>query len=98
MDKELFEQLTQSMKEAIAIAKGDMKPSRVFMVEPPDVKAVREKTGLSQSEFAQMIGVKVKTLQNWEQHRRNPTGAAAALLTIFDRAPDVAIKALHKAA
>ena len=98
MDKELFEQLTQSMKEAIAIAKGEMKPSRVFTVEAPDVKAVREKTGLSQSEFAQMIGVKVKTLQNWEQHRRNPTGAAAALLTIFDRAPDVAVKALHKAA
>jgi putative transcriptional regulator len=98
MDKELFEQLTQSMKEAIAIAKGEMKPSRVFTVEAPDVRAVREKTGLSQSEFAQMIGVKVKTLQNWEQHRRRPTGAAAALLTIFDRAPDVAIKALHKAA
>jgi putative transcriptional regulator len=70
MDKELFEQLTQSMKEAIAIAKGEMKPSRVFTVELPDAKAVREKTGLSQSEFAQMIGVKVKTLQNWEQHRR----------------------------
>ena len=98
MDKELFGQLTQSMKEAIAIAKGEMKPSRVFTVEAPDVRAVREKTGLSQSEFAQMIGVKVKTLQNWEQHRRNPTGAAAALLTIFDRAPDVAVKALHKAA
>jgi putative transcriptional regulator len=98
MDKELFEQLTQSMKEAIAIEKGEMKPSRMFTVESPDAKAVREKTGLSQSEFARMIGVKVKTLQNWEQHRRNPTGAAAALLTIFDRAPDVAIKALHKAA
>ena len=98
MDKELFEQLTQSMKEAISIAKGDMEPSRIFTVEPPDAKAVREKTGLSQSEFAQMIGVKVKTLQNWEQHRRAPTGAAAALLTIFDRAPDIAVKALHKAA
>lgn len=98
MDKELFNQLTQSMKEAIAIAKGEEKPSRVFTVEPPDVKAVRKKTGLSQSEFARMIGVKVKTLQNWEQHRRRPTGAASALLTIFDRVPDVAIKALHKAA
>jgi putative transcriptional regulator len=96
MDKDLFEQLTQSMKEALQIAKGDMEPSRVFTVEPPDVKAVREKTGLSQSEFAHMIGVKVKTLQNWEQRRRQPTGAAAALLTIFDRAPEVAIKALHR--
>lgn len=98
MDKELFEQLTQGMKEAIAIAKGEMTPSRVFTVEPPNVKTVREKTGLSQTEFALLIGVKVKTLQNWEQHRRRPTGAAAALLTIFDRAPEVAVKALHKAA
>jgi putative transcriptional regulator len=95
MDKELFEQLQQSMKEAVAIAKGDIQPSRVFTVDPPDVKAVREKTGLSQSMFAAMIGVKVKTLQNWEQHRRNPTGAAAALLTIFDREPDTAMKVLH---
>jgi putative transcriptional regulator len=98
MDKELFEQLKLSMKEAVAIAKGEMEPSRTFVVEPPDVKSVREKTGLSQSDFARMIGVKVKTLQNWEQHRRQPTGAAAALLTIFDRAPEVAIRALHKSA
>ncbi|HBA89148.1 MAG TPA: transcriptional regulator [Geobacter sp.] len=98
MDKELFEQLAQSMKEASAIAKGEMEPPRLFTVELADVKAVREKTGLSQSEFANVIGVKVKTLQNWEQHRRRPTGAAAALLTIFDRAPEVAIKALHKSA
>jgi putative transcriptional regulator len=48
--------------------------------------------------FAAMIGVKVKTLQNWEQHRRNPTGAAAALLTIFDREPQTAMKALHGSA
>jgi putative transcriptional regulator len=97
MDKELFDQLHQSMKEAVAIAKGEMQPSRVFTVESPDVKAVREKTGLSQSVFAAMIGVKVKTVQNWEQHRRNPTGAAAALLTIFDREPETAMKALHGA-
>jgi putative transcriptional regulator len=45
--------------------------------------------------FAAMIGVKVKALQNWEQHRRNPTGAAAALLTIFDREPETAMKVLH---
>jgi len=95
MDKELFADLMQSMKEAVAISKGEAAPSRSFTVAPPDVKQVREKTGLSQSAFAQMIGVKVKTLQNWEQHRREPTGAAVALLTIFDRVPDVALKALH---
>jgi putative transcriptional regulator len=95
MDKELFDQLHLSMKEAVAIAKGEMTPARIFTVNPPDVKSVREKTGLSQAMFATMIGVKVKTLQNWEQHRRNPTGAAAALLTIFDREPETAMKALH---
>jgi putative transcriptional regulator len=95
MDKELFADLMLSMKEAVAISKGESAPSRSFTVTPPDVKQVREKTGLSQSAFAQMIGVKVKTLQNWEQHRREPTGAAVALLTIFDRVPEVALKALH---
>ena len=95
MDKELFADLVQSIKEAVAISKGESAPSRSFTVAAPDVKQVREKTGLSQSAFAQMIGVKVKTLQNWEQHRREPTGAAVALLTIFDRVPEVALKALH---
>jgi putative transcriptional regulator len=97
MDKELFADLMQSMNEAVAISKGELAPSRKFTVAAPDVKQVREKTGLSQSAFAQMIGVKVKTLQNWEQHRREPTGAAVALLTIFDRVPEVAIRALHSA-
>jgi putative transcriptional regulator len=98
MDKELFADLMQSMNEAVAIAKGEAEPSRVFTVAAPDVKTVREKTGLSQSAFAQMIGVKVKTVQNWEQHRRQPTGAAAALLTIFDRAPETVMNVLHRAA
>lgn len=53
-------------------------------MKTPDVKVVREKTGLSLAMFAAMIGVKIKTVQNWEQHRRTPTGAAAALLAIFD--------------
>ena len=55
----------------------------------------RGESFLSKAMFAAMIGVKVKTLQNWEQHRRNPAGAAAALLTIFDRVPETALKALH---
>lgn len=95
MDEELFAQLQQSLHEAVQVAKGESEPSRVFTKGAPDAKAVREKTGLSQGSFAALIGVKVKTLQNWEQHRRKPTGAAAALLTIFDRAPELALKALH---
>lgn len=95
MEKELFNDLVQSLKEAGAIARAEAKPSRQYKLTPLDAKAVREQTGLSQHEFARLIHVSIKTLQNWEQHRRNPTGPAAALLKIVSTAPDVAIKALH---
>jgi len=85
----------QSLKEAQAIARGSATASRRFTTSPHDVKAVREQIGLSQSEFASLMRVSVKTLQNWEQHRRTPTGPAAALLNIVRTAPDVALKALH---
>ena len=95
MEKTLFDDLVQSLKEAKEISKGKAAPSRRFEIAPPDVKAVREKTGLSQSEFAQLMRVSIKTLQNWEQQRRNPTGPAAALLKIVLNAPEVALKSLH---
>jgi len=95
MDKEMFRELTKSLKEAAAISRKDLKPSRKFIVEVLDVKETRQKTGLSQTMFAQLIGVKLKTLQNWEQHRRHPSGAAATLLTIVSREPKAALRALY---
>jgi putative transcriptional regulator len=95
MEQALFDDLVQSLKEAKAIASGSAPASRRFLVTPPDAKAVREQVGLSQSEFAGLMQVSVKTLQNWEQRRRNPTGPAAALLRIVSNAPDLAIKSLH---
>lgn len=95
MNKKMFDQLARSMAEAVAISRGEMKPGHTVRVDPPDAKAVRAKTGLSQAVFARMIGVNVRTLQNWEQHRRTPAGPAAALLTIVDHNPKLAIKALH---
>ncbi len=95
MDKTLFADLVSSLQEARAIAKGTAPASRRFVVAAPDAKAVREQIGLSQSEFAKLMRVSVKTLQNWEQHRRNPTGPAAALLKIVATAPELALKSLH---
>ena len=51
----------------------------------PSVAAVRETTGLSQSRFAELLGVSVRTLQEWEQGRRAPSGAARTLLMIAAR-------------
>ena len=95
MEKTLFDDLVQSLKEAKEISKGKIKASRRFEIATTDVKAVREQIGLSQNEFAQLMRVSIKTLQNWEQHRRNPTGPAAALLKIVSTAPDLALKSLH---
>ena len=95
MDKELFDDLVQSLKEAGAVARGEARASRRTTLPQVSAKSVRERVGLSQGDFARLIDVSVKTLQNWEQNRRQPTGPAAALLKIVGTAPDVALKALH---
>jgi putative transcriptional regulator len=53
----------------------------------PSVSSVREKTGLSQAEFARLLGLSVRTLQEWEQGRRAPSGAARTLLMIAAKNP-----------
>ena len=57
------------------------------VINVPDVARVRSKTGLSQARFAQLLGVSVRTLQDWEQGRRAPTGAARTLLAIAAKNP-----------
>ena len=52
------------------------------VITVPAVNAVRESTGLSQSKFAELLGVSVRTLQDWEQGRRAPSGAARTLLAL----------------
>ena len=57
------------------------------VINVPSVSAIRESTGLSQSRFAQLLGVSVRTLQEWEQGRRAPSGAARTLLMIAAKNP-----------
>ncbi len=97
MKKKMFEELLGSVREAGAILRGQKKPSRRIVIGSSFVRAIRERTSLSQSEFAHLIGVSVKTLQNWEQDRRHPTGPAAALLRVIAHEPQLAVKAIHRA-
>ena len=57
------------------------------IVSVPSVRSIREKTGLSQARFAELLGVSVRTLQDWEQERRAPSGAARTLLLIAEKNP-----------
>ena len=95
MKKEHFKKLVASIKEAGEIKAGHRTPSRVHEIKPPEIKTVREKLNVSQGEFALMIGVSVRTLQNWEQGRRKPEGPAKALLRIASRNPRAVLDALH---
>jgi putative transcriptional regulator len=89
-----FEQLLESVREAGKIRKNRLKPGRVFHFEPADVKKIRQKLSMSQTEFALMIGVSVATLRNWEQGRRVPEGPARALLKVVAKRPDAVVDAL----
>ncbi len=95
MKKEHFEKLVDSIKEAGEIKAGRKAASRVYEIKPPEIKMVRENLNVSQSEFALMIGVSVRTLQNWEQGRRQPEGPAKALLRIASKNPSAVLEALH---
>ena len=57
------------------------------VINVPSITVIRERTGLSQSRFAQLLGVSVRTLQEWEQGRRAPSGAARTLLLIAQKNP-----------
>ena len=96
MKKQMFEELIGSVREGGAILRGQQEPSRRISISASGVREIRERTSLSQSEFADLIGVSIKTLQNWEQDRRRPTGPAAALLSIIAYEPQLAVKAIHR--
>ena len=62
------------------------------IITVPSVASIREKTGLSQARFAELLGVSVRTLQEWEQGRRAPSGAARTLLLIAAKNPDALLE------
>ena len=97
MKDELFAELMESVKEGGEILKGTKKPARAWVVEEPDVADIRERYGLSQSKFAALLGISVRTLQNWEQGRRRPQGPAKVLLQVASEHPDALLDLVKKA-
>jgi putative transcriptional regulator len=78
--RDIGAEVLQGLRE---IKRGEI--GRVINV--PDVAKTRRKTGLSQARFAELLGVSVRTLQDWEQGRRAPSGAARTLLMIAAKNP-----------
>ncbi len=94
--------LIRSVKQAIAWANGENVPVRVTMVEVHrapaiDVRSLRQKLGLSQSQFSARFGFTLATVRNWEQRRTQPDGPARVLLAVIAHHPDAVEDALRKA-
>lgn len=93
MNDELFQELVDSVKEAGAYLRGEEAPARVTFCGEPDPRAIRARLDLTQEEFAAALCISVKTLRNWEQGRREPSGPAMRLLQIAAKHPEVLLEA-----
>src|SRR5271157_3390297 len=84
MNEQDFNRLMEGVKQGAEYLKGLSSPSRVrkVTVRIPDIRNIRKKLNVSQAEFAQMIGISVRTLQNWEQKRRVPDKPSRILLEL----------------
>lgn len=99
MESNLFNQLTESLNQAIEHAKGERKDLRTTVLPLPpqpvtkeEIVSLREELNWSQSIFARALNVSVKTVQSWEQGLRNPSDAALKLLSIAKRNPRILLE------
>ena len=94
MKPDNFALLIQSATEMRAIRRGARKPARTRRVTAESAQVVRARLGLSQPAFAGLLGISVATLRNWEQGRRQSTGAAEILLRIAAKHPTIVREAV----
>lgn len=87
MPSELEQFKKDLLESARQMRKG--RAARTTKVELPEAAQARASSGLSQQEFAELLGVSARTLQDWEQGRREPTGAAQTLLKVAVKHPKV---------
>ncbi len=91
MKDELFAELIASVREGGAILRGEQPASHLFTIEAPEIKDIRDGFGLTQEQFAALLGISVRTLRNWEQGRRVPEGPARVLLQVAAKHPEAVL-------
>ena len=82
-------EILDGLNEIKQFKQGNLKLKTSELSEPSEPKIIRSKLKLSQSAFAGLLGVSMRTLQDWEQGRRHPQGPAIALLRIAEQHPEV---------
>ena len=97
MSKAVANSIRRGLEQAVAYAKGeaDLTKYRVHVPREIDVRAIRDKLGMTQEKFASEFGFSVNTLRHWEHGKRVPEGPTRAYLLVIDRAPKAVQKALR---
>jgi len=91
-----FTEISEGLKDAANHAKGQKSGVLEHTPEALNVKAIREKTGMSQQSFCATFGISLGTLRHWEQGLRTPRGAARVLLKVVEQNPQAVIKAINE--
>ncbi|GAB6040221.1 NadS family protein [Endothiovibrio diazotrophicus] len=93
---EMFESIKQGLEEAVAFSKGECPRAVVHEFTPLDVKNLRTRLDMSQTEFAAAFGISVSTLRHWERGDRAPHGPALVLLNVVSKEPQAVLRALAR--
>ena len=93
MGRKAFDKIAAGLKEALAVAKGEARPAKLYVPPEINVKNIRQKLELSQDDFAAHFGFSINQIRDWEQGRTRPIGGVRAYLMLIEKHPD-AVKAL----
>jgi len=91
---DIFDSISQGLKEAIEFSEGKTKAATIHKFDPVDVKAVRHNVDMTQTEFASTFGISLGTLRHWERGDRVPRGPALVLLNVLAKDPKAVMRAL----
>jgi putative transcriptional regulator len=92
--EDIFASIKRGLEEAIAHQKGEKTGVRVYRPAEVNVKEIREKTGLTQEQFAATFGISLGTLRHWERGDRKPHGPALVLLNAVGKEPATVLRIL----
>ena len=91
-ERDIGSEILEGIREIKAYKAGQLELRTRELTEPSTPKEIRRQLGLSQSAFAGLMGVSLRTVQEWEQGKRKPSGPAKSLLRIAEQHPEVLVK------
>lgn len=96
MSQDVFNQIAEGLKEAIAVSKGETQPYKLHVPAELDVKSIRAKSGMTQKDFSSHFGFGLDQLKQWEQGRARPIKAMRAYLLLIERNPEQILELLSE--